>query len=77
MLHAVIPERKGVEAKMFLLHLQQISVATNEEIFVDIANGLKAASSFLTSLSGGALLIKLSTHPENFRIISYNLHFYF
>jgi len=38
---------------------------------------LKRASSFLPSLSGGALLIKLSTHPENFRIISYNLHFYF
>jgi len=36
MLHAVIPERKGVEAKMFLFHLQQFSVATNEEIFVDI-----------------------------------------
>jgi len=40
MLHAVIPERKGVEAKMFLSHLQQISVVTNEEIFVDISNGL-------------------------------------
>jgi len=24
-----------------------------------------------------ASLIKFSTHPENFRIISYNLHFYF
>ena len=40
MLHAVIPERKGVEAKMFLFHSQWFSVATNEEIFVDIANGL-------------------------------------
>jgi len=40
MLHALIPESKGVEAKMSLFHLQQFSVATNEEIFVDIANGL-------------------------------------
>ena len=40
MLHVVIPERKGVEAKMFLFHLQQFSVETNEEIFVDIADGL-------------------------------------
>ena len=38
---------------------------------------LKKASSFLPSVSGGALLIKLSTHTENFRIISYNLRFYF
>ena len=27
---------------MFLFHLQQFSVATNEGIFVDIANGLIA-----------------------------------
>jgi len=40
MLHAVIPERKGVEANMFLFHLQKFSVATNEEMFVDIAKGL-------------------------------------
>jgi len=40
MLLAIIPEMKGVEAKMFLFHLQQFSVATNEEILVDIANGL-------------------------------------
>ena len=40
MLHAVIPERKGVEANMFLFHLQYFSVATNEEIIVDIAKGL-------------------------------------
>jgi len=42
MLPAVIPERKGVEANMFLFHLQWFSVANNEEIFVDIANGLIA-----------------------------------
>jgi len=40
MLHAVIPERKGVEANMFLFHFQKFCVATNEEIFVDIANRL-------------------------------------
>jgi len=40
MLHAVRPERKGVEADMFLFHLQYFSVATDEEIFVDIVNGL-------------------------------------
>jgi len=40
MLHAVIPARKGVEDNMFLFHLQYFSVANNEEIFVDIANGL-------------------------------------
>jgi len=38
---------------------------------------LKVGFIFPSSLSGDALVIKLSTHPENFRIISYNLHFYF
>ena len=40
MLHVVIPEKKGVEDTVFLFHLQLFSVATNEEIFVDIADGL-------------------------------------
>jgi len=38
---------------------------------------LKRAPSFLPSQSGGALLTKLSTHPENFRIISYSLIYIF